>query len=396
MAALAPEPDALRGLRVNLVTPYDLSVAGGVNSHAAGLGRELQRRGAAVTLIGPASNPRRLPQGLRVVPCGPSVPIPVAGSVARLAVDPRIGIAMRRVLERYPCDILHIHEPFVPMTSFGALVFSKTVTVGTFHLTRERPHLLYFLAQPIVRPLVGKLHARIAVSEAARRTVAQFLPGEYRVIPNGIEQERFDRGPRPGPSRYRVLFLGRLEPRKGIIVAIRAFAEVAAALPGAELVVAGDGPLRAAAEKLARELGVADAVRFLGPLAEEELPDAYAEADVFCAPATGNESFGIVLAEAMAAGTPVVASGNPGYAAVVEPGVSGLLVPPGDHRALARAIVEVLRDPVLWRRLSEGGRLRARCFSWSALADDVLAVYQEAAHRAGRPLALLRTPAPAG
>ncbi len=395
MEAIASESDPLRGLRVNIVTPYDLSVSGGVNTHAAGLGRELQRRGAAVLLFGPASHPNRLPEGLPVIPCGPSVPIPVAGSVARLAIDPRIGAAMRRLLAEHPCDVLHLHEPFVPMTSFGALLFSRTATVGTFHLTRERPHLLYLFAQPVVRPLARKLHARIAVSEAARRTVARFLPGEYRIVPNGIEYERFDGGPRAGPAGQRILFLGRLEPRKGVLVAIRAFAEVVRALPQAELVIAGDGPLRAAAEAIVRELGVTEAVRFAGPVRESELPDAYRSADVFCAPATGNESFGLVLAEAMAAGTPVVASVNPGYAAVVEDGTSGILVPPGDHRALAAAMLEVLRDPGLWRSLSEGGRQRARRFAWSVLADEILAVYHEAALRAGRPLPLERTPAPA-
>jgi len=395
MAAVASEPDSLRGLRVNIVTPYDLSVSGGVNTHVTGLGRELQRRGAAVLLFGPASDPHRLPEGVPTIPCGPSVPIPVAGSVARLAIDPRIGAAMRRLLSEHPCDVLHLHEPFVPMTSFGALLFSRTVTVGTFHLTRERPHLLYFFAQPIVRPLARKLHARIAVSEAARRTVARFVPGEYRIVPNGIEYERFDGGPRSRPSGQRVLFLGRLEPRKGVLVAIRAFAEVARALPQAELVIAGDGPLRPAAERLARELGVAGAVHFAGPVRECELPKAYRSADLFCAPATGNESFGLVLVEAMAAGTPVVASANPGYAAVVEDGRSGVLVPPGDHRALAAAMLQVLSDVRLWRSLSEGGRERARRFAWAVLADEVLRVYQEAAVRAGRPLPLARTPAPA-
>lgn len=381
----SPDEGPLRSLRVTLVTPYDLSVAGGVNTHVAGLGRELRRRGADVAVVGPVSDGTRLPTGLRVIPCGRPVPIPVAGSMARLAVDPRVGFGMRRLLAERPCDVLHLHEPFVPMTSFGALLFGHTVTVGTFHLTRERPHLLYALAQPIVRPLARKLHARIAVSEAARRTVARFLPGEYHLIPNGVELERFDRGPRTGPRRGRVLFLGRLEPRKGVLVAIRAFAEVAKALPTAELVIAGDGPLRGAAERLVGELGLAN-VRFLGPLQEAELPEAYASADVFCAPATGNESFGLVLVEAMAAGTPVVASANPGYRLVVEDGCSGVLVPPGDHRALAAALLETLRDPERWRRLSEGGRQRARQFSWEVLTDAVLDVYAEAAKRGGQAL----------
>lgn len=391
MADPAHEGTSLAGLRVNLVTPYDLSVSGGVNSHVLGLGQELQRRGASVTVLGPATEPARLPETLRIVPCGPAVPIPVAGSVARLAIDPRVGLAMRGTLAAHPCDVLHIHEPFVPMTSFGALLFSRAVNVATFHLTRERPHLLYLFAQPVVRPLARKLHARIAVSPAALRTVARFLPGEYDLVPNGVAYERFDRGPRTGPRGARVLFLGRLEPRKGVLVALRAFAQVVRAIPHAELLVAGDGPLRAEAERLVNELGL-ERVRFLGAVGEPSLTEIYHDADVFCAPATGNESFGIVLLEAMAAGTPVVASANPGYRLVVEDGRSGLLVRPGDVDGLAAALLRVLRQPALWQALSEGGQARARCFAWSRVVDDLIRVYERAAERAGRALSPLGIP----
>ena len=373
----------LSGLRVGLVTPYDLSVAGGVNTHVLGLGRELQRRGATVFVAGPARYRDRLPDDLPIVPVGSSVPIPVAGSVANLAIDPRTGWAMRAVLREHPCDILHLHEPFVPMPSFAALLFSRAVNVGTFHLARERPHLLYLAASPLLRPLSRRLHGRIAVSTAALRTVSQFIPGRYELIPNGIELERFDAGPRTHMGPPTLLFVSRLEPRKGLMVLLRAMPEIRSRVPGVRLDVVGSGPLERRARRFAERLGVADAVRFRGPARECELPELYRSAAVFCAPATGNESFGLVLIEAMAAGTPVIAAANPGYRAVVHDGEDGLLVPPGDAGALAEAVCRLLLDPALWAKLSEGARATAKRYAWSRLADDVLRVYAEAAVRAG-------------
>jgi len=380
----------LSGLRLGFVTPYDLSVAGGVNTHVLGLARELQRRGAAVFVAGPARNRDRLPAGVDIVPVGSSVPIPVAGSIANLGIDPRDGWAMRAVLREHPCDILHLHEPFVPMACFASLLFSRAVNVGTFHLTRERPHLLYLLASPLLRPLARRLHGRIAVSPAALRTVSQFIPGQYELIPNGIELERFDAGPRQTPSSPTVLFVSRLEPRKGLLVLLRAMPEIRRRVPDVRLEIVGSGPLEGRARQLAAQLGVSEAVVFRGPANECELPELYRSAAVFCAPATGNESFGLVLVEAMAAGTPVVAAANPGYRTVVRDGEGGLLVPPADPHALAEAVCRLLLDGTLWTKLSEGARAAARRYAWSHLADEVLRVYATAAVRARSDIPALR------
>ncbi len=375
-------------MKVGLVTAYDLAVPGGVRTHILGLGQELQRRGIEVCVLGPSS--REAPWGgdhaLRFVRMGRPVAIPTAGSVARMGINPLTGLKVRRVLAAEGFDLLHLHEPFLPMAPFWSLVLSDAVKVGTFHLARDRPNKLYRYGRGLLRPLNHQLHGRIAVSEPARHTVARYLGGDYAIVPNGIGEAAFADGGRDQFKREPViLFVGRLERRKGLSDLLRAFVSVRKQVPLARLVVVGDGPLRASAETFVQRHGI-DGVELRGRVQDEELPRLYREAAVFCAPSLENESFGIVLIEAMAAGTPVVASDLPGYRSVLVEGETGVIVPRGDVRALGEQLVRVLEDGALRERLGAAARERARRFSWAVVIDDVLAQYRLATERAGRSL----------
>ena len=233
-------------MKIGLATPYDLSVPGGVNAHVFSLAAELRDRGFEVKILGPASDPRRVTDP-EVITIGSAVPLYVAGSVARLDVNPCTIPRLVRVLRRERFDLLHLHEPFVPMVPFACLLFSSALKVATFHLYREQTHRLYQWSAPWLRLLARRLDVRIAVSPAARRTVSEFLPDDYAVIPNGVACERFA-GPRTEPASPTILFLGRLERRKGLPDLLRAFRLVRRNVPGVRLLVAGSGSGRSHAE----------------------------------------------------------------------------------------------------------------------------------------------------
>jgi phosphatidylinositol alpha-mannosyltransferase len=291
---------------------------------------------------------------------------------------------VRRYMAEYEFDVVHLNGIFPPDISFWALKHSRAVNVLTFHTVAFATSPL---AARLCRVLFGRynrlVHGRIAVSNGALEFIRPYFPGGYRVIREGVDLRRFRPGPdRPEPAR-RILFLGRLEPRKGLVVLLRALPQVLRAIPDAQLEIAGTGPLETEARALVRRLGIGSSVSFLGYLPGAELPACYARADVYCAPALGGEAFGIVLLEAMAGGAAVVASDITGYNEVVEPGTSGLLVPPGDSPALARAIIRLLTDPDLRIRLRTGGLVRAEHHSWPRVTADIVNYYRELLDRAG-------------
>lgn len=360
-------------MKVGLVTPYDVSIPGGVRTHVMGLGHELQRRGFDVIVLGPSSRACETLAGIRFIRVGRPVPIRTAGSIARLAINPLLGFSTWRILRRERFDLLHLHEPLVPMAPFWCLALFGGPKVGTFHLARDRPNQLYRLARWVLRPFAARLGARIAVSESARDTVAAFLPGDYAVIPNGLEPSAYIL--RAGSGRApTVLFIGRMERRKGVFEAVRAIAEVRDEQPGANLILVGDGPMLGQAKQLAHELGAP--CEFRGSLPLAQLRELYASATVFCAPSLENESFGLVLLEAMAAALPVVASDLPGYRGLLDDGRAGVLVPPGDAESLARALCRLLADAVAREQLASAGRGRAEQFGWPVLAGQVIEQYR--------------------
>jgi phosphatidyl-myo-inositol alpha-mannosyltransferase len=377
-------------VKVALVSPYDLGVPGGVQSHVEQLAAELTRLGDTVTVLGPGSPARHAtpaPDRTDAHPTwlglGRSHAIPFNGSLAPIALDPRVGRRVGRALREIDPDVIHVHEPMVPAVGPAAVWSKAAPVVATFHAWSDRAGA-YRLARPVARRLLTHVAVRIAVSDAAASYHAGALgvpAGSFRVVPNGVDAARFgDAAPLASvhePTRPTLLFVGRLEHRKGLEQLVRAFTLLRAERSDLRLLVVGDGPERARCEQLLPARLRAD-VRFLGRVAQDELPGCYAAADVYVSPALGGESFGIVLLEAMAAGTPVVASDIPGYRTVVTDGVDGRLVAPGDPRALAVAIGALLDAPALGRALATEGRRRAARADWSVVAATLRSSYVDA------------------
>ncbi len=369
-------------MKIGLVSPYDLAYPGGVTEHVAHLARELQRVGHEVHVIAPCSRPA--PSALPtpyVHPIGRPVPIPANGSVARITLQLNLAHAVKRLLAAERFDVLHLHEPLVPALPLTVLRLANAPTVGTFHAFRQSNISAYFYGRPVLRYFVRRLTRRIAVSVCARDFVREYFPGDYRIIPNGIDLARFSTPRPPWPAfrdgKLNVLFVGRLEKRKGLSYLLRAWRLVRRELPDCRLIVVGDGRPLNGYRRFAAEHGLDDVV-FTGYVPADDLLRYYHTCDVFCAPSTGQESFGIVLLEAMAAGKPIVASAIPGYQEVVHHGREALLVPPRDEQALAVSLVHLLANAPLRQALGAAGRQRAAEFAWDRVAAAVLDCYAEA------------------
>lgn len=383
------EPPAHRRLRVALVSPYDFAYPGGVTEHVAHLAEHLRRRGQDVHIIAPSSDDETEPpvaDDSSVHRIGRVVSMPANGSVARITLSVRAYLQVKRLLREQAFDVIHLHEPMMPALPLTVLRHSQTTNVGTFHAYRRSP-LAYFYAKPFLQGFFKKLHGHIAVSASARDFVGEyFREAQYRIIPNGIDFARFST-PRPPLARFQdgrpmVLFVGRLEKRKGLRFLLRAWPLVREQFEGARLVVVGEGRPLEGYRRVARRQGwTEDDVYFAGHVAGEDLPRYYQAASVFCAPSTGQESFGIVLLEAMAAGVPIVASDIPGYRDVVTHGEQGLLATPEDPRALGSAIALLLLNPDLRERMCESGQALARAHDWQHVAGKVLDYYAEVMER---------------
>jgi phosphatidylinositol alpha-mannosyltransferase len=281
------------------------------------------------------------------------------------------------VLERFAPDVVHAHEPLTPSTSMWATLESPVPVVGTFHSGASRSRA-FDLAAPALRRVARRLAIRIAVSEAAAMFARARIGGDFEIVPNGVDVSRFaGAAPADLGEGTKLLFVGRLDERKGFPTAVEAFARLAVDRPGLRLVVVGDGPDRAAADGLASDLR--DRIAFLGSVPNRDLPPIHAACDLYLGTSVGGESFGIVLVEAMAAGVPVVASDIPGYDEVVRDGLDGLLVPPRDPEALAAAAARVLDDPGLAASLAAAGPRRAAEFDWEVVIGRIEASYRRAA-----------------
>jgi len=371
-------------MKIALVSPYDFSFPGGVNSHISSLEFYLTRMGHEVKVIAPTSKVVSL-FGDRFIPIGRPLPIPSSDSIIRISVSPRLGPTIKEVLAREKFDIIHLHEPFMPMLCSAVLRFSNAITVGTFHAWDGKPG--YEWGKPIstwmIKRRMKKLHGRIAVSNMAMAYAMKYIPGDYTIIPNGINIEKFTPDVKPlekfNDGRQNILFLGRLERRKGAIYLIKAFYDIKQAIPNSRLIIAGPGThLRRPYEKWARNHGLSeDDLVFTGYVPEEEKARYYKTADVYCSPATSRESFGIVLMEAMAVSRTVVASNIDGYSSVVTHGQDGLLVPPRDSAGIAQTIITALKDAELRKRLSANARITAESYSWAKVAQRVADYYNK-------------------
>jgi phosphatidylinositol alpha-mannosyltransferase len=305
------------------------------------------------------------------------VAVPYQGTVAPICPSPLSLRPIRAALARFRPDVVHAHEPLTPSTSMFAVLASPAPAVGTFHAYAERSGLLT-AARPLLRPVWRRLRVRIAVSEAAATFVRSRFGGDVRVVPNGSDVELFAAGVPPAglPAGRRVLWVARLDPQKGFPVAMRAFEMVSGEFPDLSFVVVGAGREREAAETL--DPKVRSRVVMLGAVPNRELPPYFAASEVFVSPVLGQESFGITLVEAMAAGLAVVASDVPGYREVVRDGVDGVLVPPGDAAALAGALRRVLADGAFSSRIRAAARERAAGFSWDQVVPRIEDAYAEA------------------
>lgn len=372
-----------RPLQIGLVSPYDYPYPGGVTEHITDLDRQLRRMGHRVKIIAPSSTDAEDLDD-HIIKVGHTiVPVPFSGSVARISLSPRLFLRVRRIFQRQAFDIIHVHEPTIPALSLAVLRESRAVNIGTFHAYRET-NPSYELGRPILRHFIDRLHGRIAVSKAAYDYISSYFPGDYRIIPNGIDVARFgNENVRPierftGDGKLNILFVGRLEKRKGFRYLLRAFRAIKAAVPEARLLVVGayEKGEKAPFVRYARYFNLHD-VKFIGYVSGSELPRWYKTAHIFCAPSTGFESFGIVLLEAMASGVPVIASDIAGYRCVLQPGVQGELVPPEDEDALAAAIISLLRDPDRRAAYAAAGRRRAAQYDWPLVARQIVDYYLE-------------------
>ncbi|MEI7517919.1 MAG: glycosyltransferase family 4 protein [Mycobacteriaceae bacterium] len=369
-------------MRIGMVCPYSFDVPGGVQSHILQLAEVMRERGHYVSVLAPSSPHVTLPD--YVVSGGKAVPIPYNGSVARLRFGPATHRMVKRWLAAGDFDVLHLHEPNAPSLSLLALMIADGPIVATFH-TSTTKSLGLSMFQGILRPWNEKIMGRIAVSDLARRWQIEALGSDAVQIPNGVDVASYTCAPllpgypRPGKT---VLFLGRFdEPRKGMAVLLAALPALVERFADIEILIVGRGD----EDELREQAGdLAGHLRFLGQVDDATKASALRSADVYCAPNTGGESFGIVLVEAMAAGTPVVASNLDAFRRVLEDGAAGLLVPIEDPGALAEAVVTVLTDDTLRAGNVAAASEAVRQYDWQVVADDITMVYETVAGSGAR------------
>ncbi|MFF7214163.1 glycosyltransferase family 4 protein [Streptomyces sp. NPDC008238] len=369
-------------MRIGIVSPYSWDVPGGVQFHIRDLAEHLIALGHEVSVLAPADDDTPLPP--YVVSSGRAVPVPYNGSVARLNFGFLSAARVRRWLHEGAFDVIHVHEPSSPSLGLLTCWAAQGPIVATFHTSNPRSRAM-IAAYPILQAALEKISARIAVSEYARRTLVEHLGGDAVVIPNGVDvgffadaepKTEWQGGGDPGAEGERTIgFIGRIdEPRKGLPVLMRALPKILAERPRTRLLVAGRGDEAEAVEDLPVQMR--DRVEFLGMVSDEDKARLLRSVDLYVAPNTGGESFGIILVEAMSAGAPVLASDLDAFRQVLDGGAAGELFPNEDPDALAASAVRLLGDAERRAQLRELGSRHVRRFDWSVVAADILAVYE--------------------
>ncbi|MFM8815203.1 MAG: glycosyltransferase family 4 protein [Actinomycetes bacterium] len=353
-------------LRIAMVSPYSVSVPGGVQAQVLGLARELRRIGHEVRVLAPCDGP---PPEPFVTPLGNSLPTAANGSVAPLAPDPSAAMRTIRALNDEAFDVIHLHEPIVPGPTVTALLLKLAPTVGTFHAAGDSTS--YRVLNKTARWAAEHLSVRVAVSESAKELAHRYLGGEYTILFNGIEVQRYSRPSTRRETSPTIFFCGRYEPRKGLEVLLQAMAH----LPkNVKLWIASDG---VGIDDVQNAYGADERIAWLGRITEEDKLDRLARCTTFCAPSLRGESFGIVLLEAMAAGAALVASNISGYNNVATHEKNALLVEPGNPVALAEVLHMAMTDNAVREQLVTGGHARAQDFSMQRLAQLYVEMYNK-------------------
>jgi phosphatidyl-myo-inositol alpha-mannosyltransferase len=364
-------------VKIGIVCPYSFEVPGGVQSHVVDLAKALHKRGHEVDVLAPADEDTPLPDFVRST--GRSIGIPYNGSVARLSFGPVSYRRVRRWIRDHDFDVLHLHEPATPSLSLLALMIADGPIVVTFHTSTNRSRTLSAF-QPVLRPFLEKITARIAVSALARRVQVEHLGGDAVEIPNGVDVDFFAKAePLPGYPREggTVGFVGRFtEPRKGMPILLDALRILTPDFPDLQLLVVGGGDQ----DELRRQAGPAlkDRLVLLGQADDEVKARALRSVDVYCAPNTGGESFGMILTEAMSAGAAVVGSDLDAFRRVLDDGRAGVVFPVGDPSALAEALRGMLVSPQRRASYVAAARQRVLAYDWMELSGQVLRVYEQA------------------
>ncbi len=368
-------------MRIALVSPYDWAMPGGVNSHVRLLAEQFTRAGHQVRIVAPSSRRWSHRCDYLTVVGEHVIGLPASGSVANVCLSFNLGPHVKSFLTRERFDVVHVHEPFMPLLPFQFLRYADSSLVATLHATRDGGSRLYAYSRFLIKPWWDRVQGRIAVSRAALKMIGRYFADRYRIIPNGIDYQHFASDVPPIPryidSKSNILFVGRQEKRKGLPYLLEAYARLKRERPSIRLIVVGpDGGMRAACERYVQQHQLKDVV-FTGLVPHEELPRYYKTGDVYCAPTTGHESFGIVLLEAMAAGTPIVASDIGGFADVLQDGKQGLLVPPRDADALAATMDRLLSDAALREEMGKRGTKGAQRYGWDRISREILAYYEQ-------------------
>ncbi|MEO0293121.1 MAG: glycosyltransferase family 4 protein [candidate division WOR-3 bacterium] len=342
---------------------------GGISEHIFHLANEFERMGHKVSILTANIEGDLKPDERRVIRIGKSIVIPMNKSNARITYQVKLSL-LSEVINKY--NIVHIHGTIAPTLPLLALKVSKRTNIFTFHPTFNSS-TLYKVFKGYLNHYFRKIHGKIAVSPTAMASISKYFPGEYRIIPNGIDVSRFKiRKVEKNP--FEILFVGRIEPRKGLQFLIDALPIIKRRFPKAFLTVAGGGYK---SMKIKIPPGVREAVNFLGFVSPSKLPEIFNRASVFVSPAISGESFGIVLLEAMASGIPVLASDIPGYRCVIKNGVNGLLFPPGKPEEIASKVIKLMKDERLRKTLIRGGLNTVERYSWSAIAKEIIKFYYE-------------------
>jgi len=363
-------------MKIAQVCPYDFAHPSGVVNHVSALANNMVKMGHEVRIIAPTSKPVST-FGDRFMPIGRPWPIPSSGSVARIALSPWLSRQVRGILDRENFDIIHLHEPLCPMLCTTVLRLSRTTNIGTFHAVDSRGYSLWKpLTDVFLKKWFTKLDGKIAVSKPAKEFSSKHFHGDYTIIPNGVDLEHFSPHVSPidefSDGKTNILFVGRMEKRKGLDYLLDAYVRVKEVVPNSRLIIVGPGTRWS--KKHEKQCNMKD-VHFIGYASYDDLPRYYKAADIVCAPATGRESFGIILLEAMAMGKPIVASNIEGYASVVTHGGQGLLVPPRDEESLAKGIISLVRDETLRHEMGARGREKVLGYGWKHVTQRVLDYY---------------------